>query len=449
MRMFLILLMIIFTYGDAYSKQIDTKSIQNNKVKHQEELIKLNYIEQYEELKKYYLNKHSLITGKSIQFKSISERQILFLWQEAIDQFIEKNYSESLDKINLILKQDNTNIKNVCLLKITNKLFLNLVDDIDNEFEYCKNISKEENTFSLFYIEALINLKLNRSKEKTDRYFYENAQDFDSEFKIKAFLKLAIVINQHKNIINLLSNLPPSAYESKEIRELLSFIFFRLGENDKVKQYLKNINTINSNNLLGTLFFKDKKWELAHARFLVAYKINPFTESTIDRLIPLTVKTKRLSHALKYLTNKKYFLTSFRNDIDKFEYDLLYIYLNLKNNNDLKAFKKIKSLEQTFKENTPEVILSMAAYLATKTAAPGISDKSYLRQTCREKNIMSCYILQIYSMFGELDYYLSDFAASKASKNLDINKLKSEVIFSPIKERSFINQKYIEELDSL
>ena len=444
-----IFIMLIFTHGISYAKQLDIKSVAKNKIAHQEELIKNNYIEEFEILKKYYVNKYSLITGDNIQFKSSDNKKTLFLWQEAIDQFIEKKFQQSLNKINFILEADPSNIKHVCILKLTNKLFLNLIDNIEEEFEYCKNITKEENTFSLFYLETLINLKLNRSKEKTDRYFYENAQNFENEFKIKAFLKLAIVINQHQNIVNLLSNLPPSAYESKEIRELLAFIFFRLGENEKVKQYLKNINTINSNNLLATLLLKEKKWELALARFLVADKINSFTETTIDRLITLLIKTKKYPQAIEYLKNKKYFLNSFINDINKFEYDLLYVFLNLKNKNFNKAFEKIKSLERIYKENTPEMLLNMAAYLVTTLKIPGASDKNYLLTSCEEKNILSCQILQIHSIFGGLEYYLSDFNANKNSKDIDLDKLKSEIFFDPIKERSFINQKYIEELDSL
>ena len=40
------------------------------------------------------------------------------------------------------------------------------------------------------------------------------------------------------------------------------------------------------------------------------------------------------------------------------------------------------------------------------------------------------------------------FNSNKLSTSINVDSLKSETVFSPITERTHINQKYIEELDS-
>ena len=70
-----------------------------------------------------------------------------------------------------------------------------------------------------------------------DRFLYENGQEFENLDNIISYLKIAFVFDEHQKIKSLLPNLPPGAYENKVIRELLAFIFFRLGEKDEAKKF--------------------------------------------------------------------------------------------------------------------------------------------------------------------------------------------------------------------
>ena len=68
--------------------------------------------------------------------------------------------------------------------------------------------------------------KINIISEKKDKFYYEYGQSFDDISEIKAYLKLALIFNEEDKIRSSIPNLPPNAYEDKEIRELLSLYLF-------------------------------------------------------------------------------------------------------------------------------------------------------------------------------------------------------------------------------
>lgn len=449
MKIITIVYLLIFSSTNLYGRGNSVNTVSKNKILYGQMLNDSIYDNEFEVLKKYYTNKLSLIRGEQIENMTEANNSVLFLWQLSLDHFMEKRFEKSIATIDKILNIDPTKYNIVCGLFILNKLFINNLDKIESELDTCKNINKDFNTFSHFFTEAIVHKKTGQNLEKTDRFFYENAQSFSSENEIKAYLKLAIVLNQHKKVINLLANLPPSAYESKEIRELLGFIFFRLGEFKKVSKYLQNINTVNSNNLLSTILLRDKKWDLAFARLLVSLKLNPYIETTLDRLITLTIKTKKYDLGLKYTEKKKFFLNSFNDDINLDEYKLLYIYFNLKNGNFRKAYAEVDQLMKTFRENTPDIILAIGSFLATVIQQKSVNEENYLFKSCERRNILSCYFLQTLGYFNGLNYFVEEFNAQSLSRTIKIDELKKGTFFNPIKEQVFINQKYIEELDSL
>ena len=449
MKIFVSLSLFIFAPIFIVFSNTKVETVTKNKIQYKERATQNKYNQKFEVLKQYYQNKLSLIKGEDLGHMPKNDKNLLLLWQEAIDHFIEKRFKKSNKTISKILLQDNSQIKNVCGLSIINKLFLNEIDRLQEDFEYCKNINLEKNTFSQFFLEAVVRKKLDTQSDKTDRFFYENAQFFRNEKDIEAYLKLALVLNQEKKVAKFLSNLPPFAYESKNIRELLALIFYRIGRFEKVTSYLKNINTTNSNNLLASMLIKDKKWDLAFARLLVSQKISPFSESTIDRLITTSIKLKKYKKAIGELEKKKFFLNSYNNDISYKEYELLYIYLNLKNENFESSLRKLKNVERKVSKNVPDIILSMGSYLSTLSKRKSKEQVDFLLRSCNRNNILSCYFLQTILYFPRLSYFVEEFNAGKLSTNIEVNKLKSKVEFSPIKERTFINQKYIEELDSL
>ncbi len=449
MKITTIIYLLIFSSANLYGREKSVNTVSKNKILYGQMLNDSVYDNEFKILKKYYTNKLALIKGEQIENVTEANNSVLFLWQLSLDHFMEKRFEKSITTIDKILKIDPTKYKIVCGLLILNKLFINNLDKIESELDNCKSINKDFNTFSHFFTEAIVYKKTGKNTDKTDRFFYENAQSFSDENEIKAYLKLAIVLNQHEKVINLLSNLPPSAYESKEIRELLAFIFFRLGEFKKVSKYLQNINTVNSNNLLSTILLREKKWDLAFARLLVSLKLNPYIETTLDRLITLTLKIKKYDQALEYIDKKKFFLNSFNDDISLDEYRLLYIYLNLKNGNFRKAYTEVDQLMKTFRENTPDIVLSLGSFLATVIQQNNVNEETYLFKSCERKNILSCYFLQTLGYFNGLDYFVEEFNAQSLSQSIKVDDLKKNTFFNPIKEQVFINQKYIEELDSL
>ena len=425
------------------------KSVSSNVAFFQEQEDTEKYINEYENLKKFFVNKYSLINGQNVKNHPKSDKAILFLWTEAIEKFIEHDFKNSISSIEKIIKADNFQYKNVCYLLILNKLYSNNLEKIQTDFTYCKELNLKNNNFSLFILETIIDRKLAVRNEKMDRFLYENGQSFDDISAIISYLKIALVFNEHNKIQNLLPNLPPNAYENKTIRELMAFVYFRLRKKEKAKEFLQNINSVNSNNLLATILIGEDKYNLALARLLVSQKIEKFSETTIDRLIALTIISRNFENGVDYINTKKFFLESFNNDITYEEYKLLSIYFNIKKKNYTKAYSILKNYETDTKKNLPDIVLTMGSFLGSVTATRTGDEKDFLYHSCRRKNALSCFFLQTITYFPELDYFAKEFNANTFKLDHTLDQLKSEVSFSPIKEEVFINQKYIQELDTL
>ena len=163
----------------------------------------------------------------------------------------------------------------------------------------------------------------------------------------------------------------------------------------------------------------------------------------------MTIVSRNFDKGVDYIESKKYFLNSFNADIDDDEYKLLSVYLNIKKGNHAQAYSILKGFRPVLEENIPDVFLSMGSYLASVTDTRKGDEKDFLYLSCKRKNILSCYFLQTMTYFPELKYFIDEFNASTFKLSTPVDKLKSKVYFSPIKEKVFIDQKYIEELDSL
>ena len=404
------------------------------------------YREQFDLLKMAYVNKLNLIRGENLKYPQIKQNELFSDWQIAIDFFIQNKFKESLDQIHNILKVDPDQFKNVCQLKIINSMYLNELDKIEDELYKCKVLTENLNSNNFIFLESILETKFGKYLSQTDRYFYEYGQDFSTIDEIRRYLKLALVLDDHQKIINLIPNLPPMAYENAEIRELLSFVFFRMKEFDKSKKFLKKTDSINSNNLLGSLLVQDNKIDLAFARYLVSYKISNFTPSTLNRLIPLSIQLKNFSKGLEFISKKKFFKKNIANEISSQELEDLSLYFNIKNKKYNAAIKQMVTLETI---NVLPVIEELSTITKIKIPHEENAINNSFIKSCKKKNLLSCYFLSVLYYFPGLEYYLKEFNANKTNTNETFRDLYHKINFRPIKENALINQKYIEELDSL
>ena len=404
------------------------------------------YREQFDLLKMAYVNKLNLIRGENLKYPQIKQNELFSDWQIAIDFFIQNKFKESLDQILNILKVDPDQFKNVCQLKIINSMYLNELDNLEDELYKCKVLTENLNSNNFIFLESILETKFGKYLSQTDRYFYEYGQDFSTIDEIRRYLKLALVLDDHQKIINLIPNLPPMAYENAEIRELLSFVFFRMKEFDKSKKFLKKTDSINSNNLLGSLLVQDNKIDLAFARYLVSYKISNFTPSTLNRLIPLSIQLKNFSKGLEFISKKKFFKKNIANEISSQELEDLSLYFNIKNKKYNAAIKQMVKLETI---NVLPVIEELSTITKIKIPHEENAINNSFIKSCKKKNLLSCYFLSVLYYFPGLEYYLKEFNANKTNTNETFRDLYHKINFRPIKENALINQKYIEELDSL
>jgi tetratricopeptide (TPR) repeat protein len=100
-------------------------------------------------------------------------------------------------------------------------------------------------------------------------------------------MKLALFLNREDVIIRYIANLPSSAYNSKGVRELIGFAYYRLGKTEKALEFIEDIESPNADNIRGTANLLKKKYELAFGHFKLALQKKGNSANALERGIPL------------------------------------------------------------------------------------------------------------------------------------------------------------------
>lgn len=370
-------------------------------------------------------------------------RNILFpkLRLESLLFFLKGQYKDSL----AILKNSqfswNSFYKEICFLKVLNFLALDMKKELQKEALKC-----QENTFAFskkkhFWLKKIIKLKLGHDISLGKESPLKLKKIFEDKELTLLWLKLAIFFNKEKDIYSKLPELPKKAYKSKKIRELISFVHYRVGKKNLALDFIEDISTANSENIKGNIRLKNNELELAYGHFQLALKRKVNSKNALERSLPLTWILR------KWKKGQKILQSLLSEDIDKNKKLALDTAFNIQKGSLEKASLQLSYLNYEYIGFIPLEILLMNSYVAIKNEKNKELEK-YSHEACKKFDGLNCWIRSQLLTWENFPKTIKRKEPIYKDNRLSLESLTELSLTRPLEENLIVDQKDIEELDS-
>lgn len=364
----------------------------------------------------------------------------------AIIAFIENDYKTSIDALNQLQTMRATETGQYCLLKLIAHMGLNDQKNLQKEQIKCLFESEPKSKNDLFWLNSMLNL-YNQKTNLLNRDLYANAEKILGDPEIaKLWLKINLYLNRENDALKTLISLPESAYESYKVRELVAFMYYRTKNYERAMSFIEDIDSVNAENIKGNIRIIDKAYELAFGHFKLALQKKADSVNALEKGIPLAWILGQWADGVSMLNNvsgaqitdtrtKKALQTAFQLRLKEFK--------NAKNN--------LLQLRNEFQNAPPSEVLIMESYLSLIEAnKKEIEDKT--EASCKSFDGMSCYLAGQTVMWNNLGHFLKEakeIEISESKTEFNVDQLRSKIDEKAIDEEIFVDQRDIEELDSV
>lgn len=398
--------------------------------------------------------KFKLISGdlKQAEFflNRISEKESVVVGIKnrylAIIYFINGRFYQSLAQLNS--KKINTNnyyVQN-CLLRLINFMAVNDVASMMREKDACQFYTAKYSRNDQEWLNSMIRLKAADMEglKKSMGADIESALSTDEAARL--WLKTGLYLNKEKDVLNLLTLLPESSYQSKKLREIIAFMYLRSGDTKKALSFIDDVDTANSENIKGNINLANKEYELAFGHFRLALQKKQDSTNSLERAIPLAWMLNQWNDGLMMLAN-----ISNRN-LDPRNSQALKIAFLIREKRYLEAQTELTLLKISFQNEPPYEVSIMDTYVNLML---GENDKAYdkrrveesAEKSCKAFDGMNCWVSLQYIQWENLGKTLKRNDAIYSDKSMTIDSLKERVAILPLEEQKNIDQADIEELD--
>jgi len=381
------------------------------------------------ELAYFFLSK---INAKRTQLNLLKKRYL------SIIKFIEGNYQESL---NLISSND-FNIKNyykeICLLRVINLMALDRMKEFSSEMGSCQNATFDYSNDDHFWLRQVTNIKDKNEALLRGNLISQLRETVTNYDFIKIWMKLALFINKEQHIIERVPKLSPSAYKDKEIRELIGFAYYRLGNTKKAEEFIEDIETPNADNIRGNINLANNKLELAFGHFKLALQKKQNSRNALERGIPLAYLLGQWDDGLSMLKKSV-------ENTDEIKKMGLEAALVIRKNDIKRARELINILEYQFNNKLPYEITLMETFVSLKEGNQERLIES-AATGCDKDEALHCWLNLKALEWENIGKTLTRDEVT-LTQEFDLNALKNPQDIEPLKDQVFIDQKDIEELD--
>ncbi len=381
------------------------------------------------ELARFFLSK---INTRRSELTLLKNRYLSIVY------FIEGDYQTSYD----LISSNQYNIlqyyRQICLLRLINLIALDDIEKFKGEMGSCQNATIGNASNNHFWLKQVSNIKERNKELLQGTLINQLRQSISNNEYIKIWMKLALFINKEDVIVNKISGLPPSAYQSKEIRELIGFAYYRMGDLEKAEEFIEDIETPNTDNIRGNINLAKNKLELAFGHFKLALNKKQNSKNALERGIPLAYLLGQWDEGLRMLERSVEI-----EDVRKKE--ALETALNIRKGNIKKSRELINVLEYKFKNKLPYELILMDTFVSLKEG-----NQERLRETaaegCRKEEGVHCWLNSKLFEWDNMGKTLTREDAT-LGKSFDIDELKKRGEITPLNDNIMIDQKDIEELD--
>lgn len=357
----------------------------------------------------------------------------------SIVYFIEGDYQSSYDLISSNQYNLSRYYKQICLLRIINLIALDKVDKFKAEMGGCQNATIENANYNHFWLKQVSRVE-ERDKQllKGDLINQLRESVSDNNY-IALWMKLALFINKEEVIVRRVASLPPSAYNSKEIRELIGFAYYRVGDLEKAGKFIEDIETPNTDNIRGNINLSQNKLELAFGHFKLALKKKQNSLNALERGIPLSYLLGQWDEGLNMLKRTV--------DVkDERKKEALETALNIRKGNIKEARALLNILEYKFKNTLPYELILMDTFVSLQEGNQERL-KNSTAEGCRKQDGVHCWLNLKILEWSNIGKTLKRDEPTM-SEEFDLDSLKAKAEITPLQDSIMIDQRDIEELDS-
>lgn len=391
-------------------------------------------------LAKFYLNR---IDDKKSRLSLIKKRYV------ALVSFIEGKFDQSIEELNDKAFITNSFYPEVCLLKLINYMATNNTEGLKREKDQCMYYTMKTTKNDAFWLDTMLKLKLkdlpglkNNLITNIDNLFYDDEMS-------RLWLKSGLYLNKEKELLDLLSLLPESSYQSKRLREIIAFCYLRSnkpGDKQRALAFVDDIDSANAENIKGNINLQNKEYELAFGHFRLALLKKQDSTNSLERAIPLAWMLGQWKDGLNMLDNTT------NKGVDPRNKRALKVAFLIRDKNFSEAEKELTLLKIDFQNDPPFEINVMDSYV---TLVMGEKDKKFdkrkaeeiTEKACRSFDGISCWLALQYIQWDNLGKTIKRDEETFQDKEMTLDSLKEKPIINPLKEKITVDQRDIEELD--
>lgn len=390
---------------------------------------------------KFYLNR---IDEKKSRLFSVKKRY------QSLIAFIEGDFKQSLEHIKHKRFMDNTNYPQICLLKLIDYMALNDTQSLLAEKDYCMFYTGKASKNDQYWLDTMVKLKLQDQQGLKRNLITDVEGTLSNDEMSKLWLKTGLYLNKESDLLNILSILPETSYQSKRLREIVAFMYLRSGTpGDKAKAlaFIDDIDTANAENIKGNINLQNKEYELAFGHFRLALQKKQDSMNALERAIPLAWILNQWKDGLNMLDNNT------NKGLDPRNKAAVRIAFLIREKEFALAQRELTLLKNDFQNVPPFEVNIMDSYVSL---IMGEKEKDFdkrkieesTERACRTFDGISCWISLQFISWENLGKTIKRDDVIFSDKDMTIDSLKEKKVVTPLKETITVDQRDIEELDS-
>lgn len=357
--------------------------------------------------------------------------------------FITGNYKESLKNISNRSSFKHTKYNLICTLKIINLLSLQRYQDFKNESEFCSRITIRYEKNNNFWVGKIADiLRMADGDEPIVEVDKADPKIYKNDSYTAMWFKLGLYLNKEEELIKYIPRLLGHSYLSKEIREVIGFLYHRIGRKKRAIDFVEDIDTSNAHNIRGNIHLENGKYKDAYESFKQALIKNNNSTNAIERTLPLTWYFKEWDYGLKLLDWFSHGKSSYYKKL------ALASAFNIRKGDYGTARNQIDTISSYLKSDVPIEVDMMNGFLAIMLGEK-MQAEIMTSKLCRKLDVLNCWIISQRLTWENFSQTIKRNDTIFSSKYIDIEKYKQKTDIVPLKENIVVDQKDIEELDKL
>ncbi len=375
------------------------------------------------------------ISEKESAVMAIKKRYLAMIY------FVQGRFDKSIKELDDPKVNNNNYFIQNCLLRLINFMAVNDVAAINREKQSCQFYTMKFSKNDQFWLDSMIKLKTNDTQGLKKNMLTDIEYTISDDEMSKLWLKTGLYLNKEKDLLNLISLLPESSYQSKKLREIIAFMYLRSGDSKKALAFVDDIDSANAENIKGNINLANKEYELAFGHFRLALQKKQDSQNSLERAIPLSWLLNQWADGLSMLNNIS------NKSLDPRNSQAIKIAFLIREKRFAEAQRELTLLKIAFKNEPPFEVNIMDSYVNLIVGAEKRKAEETAEKSCKSFDGMSCWISLQYIQWENLGKTIQRDDATYTDKTLSLDSLKEKKTLEPLVEAKSIDQSDIEELD--